>query len=282
MSITRVYHLLLAIGFAVIPVSDAVSAADTAAPQPRPVIATIFSKPIYAEDLDTPPEKLPAGLTDAQRDQWRVSSRNDKLSQLIWAPLVHQFCQRHACEPTDKEMTIFVERMESSKTENRRKWAAERASLSKEMDSPNLSEARKQELAKRLHMLETFLFAGENFTGSLSPEQEAAAERGVANQFIRAWKLNKALYDEYGGSVIFQQAGIEPLGAYRTWLEAHERKGDFQILDPTLRTAFWAYYVSTGHTFIPVDELQKETGKETGLKSPFEKPWWLMEPKKTP
>lgn len=71
-------------------------------------------------------------------------------------------------------------------------------------------------------------------------ERQARAE--VAAAFIRQWKINGALQRKYGGRIIFQQAGPEPLDATRRFLEAAEAVGDFAIVDPRLEEPFWAYY----------------------------------------
>ena len=50
--------------------------------------------------------------------------------------------------------------------------------------------------------------------GKAVEEQMRPMKRQLVQQFVRAWKINKALYKKYGGKVIFQQAGVEPLDAY--------------------------------------------------------------------
>ena len=74
-----------------------------------------------------------------------------------------------------------------------------------------------------------------------SPE-DAAARRDIAAAFIRQWKVNGALYQQYGGRIIFQQGGPEPLDAYRRFLEEAQARGDLEILDKGLEEAFWKYY----------------------------------------
>ena len=258
------------------PVLSAEPSAKTRVP-----VAVVFSKQISADELE-PNAALrnqeAAQLSQEQFNAWLVGFRQERLTGMIFSSLAEQYCRGHNCEPTNEDVAAFVKSGKTSKAANQRKWAAERASLSKEMDSPNLTEARKREIASRLYMLETFLFAGENFTGSISPEQEAAAQRRVADQFIRAWKFNKALYQQYGGRVIFQQAGMEPLDAYRAWLKDHEHNGDFVINDAALHEGFWRYFVSEAHTFVPIESFRKESG----MADPWEKPWWLVEEKKTP
>ncbi len=69
-------------------------------------------------------------------------------------------------------------------------------------------------------------------------EADLVAERLVSNR-----KFHQSLQERYGGAVIWQQAGIEAVGAMRLWLEEHEKQGHFAIDDEDLREAFWEYYL---------------------------------------
>ena len=85
----------------------------------------------------------------------------------------------------------------------------------------------------------------------------------LASRFIVAWKIDRALYNQYGGTVIFQQMNpSEPVGAYRAFLEASEARGDFVIPDESLRTEFWSYF--TQEHSIPVHKQDVD----------FSVPWW--------
>ncbi len=80
---------------------------------------------------------------------------------------------------------------------------------------------------------------------ALSPEEAAQVEqmrRDMGRAMIRQWKLNRALYEQYGGRIIFQQLGPEPLDAYRRYLEERQAAGDFAIHDKSLEGAFWRYF----------------------------------------
>ena len=83
--------------------------------------------------------------------------------------------------------------------------------------------------------------------GSPVPEREE-----IAGSFIRQWKLNKALYEQYGGRIIFQQGGPEPLDAYRRFLEDSRAPGDFTIATAPLETELWRQYCDDSiHSFYP-------------------------------
>jgi hypothetical protein len=72
--------------------------------------------------------------------------------------------------------------------------------------------------------------------------EDQAARLEIAEAFILQWKINRALYQQYGGRIIFQQGGPEPLDAYRTFLEERQAAGDFSIEDGAMAAEFWRYY----------------------------------------
>ena len=68
---------------------------------------------------------------------------------------------------------------------------------------------------------------------------------------IRQWKINKALYTQYGGRIIYQQLGAEPLDAYREFLGQRRAEGAFGIQDPALAEGFWRYFTDESiHDFM--------------------------------
>ncbi|MEE4145183.1 MAG: META domain-containing protein [Halieaceae bacterium] len=106
---------------------------------------------------------------------------------------------------------------------------------------------------------------------TLTPDEAAQIEtmrRDMARSLIRQWKINRQLYGEYGGRVIYQQFGPEPLDAYQRFLRERQRAGSFSIVEQSFEPAFWRYFTDdTLHTFF-------EPGSEA---SAFKKPPWLRE-----
>ncbi|MCO5763627.1 MAG: hypothetical protein EP309_03145 [Gammaproteobacteria bacterium] len=88
----------------------------------------------------------------------------------------------------------------------------------------------------------------------LTAEERAevdAMKRDMARGIIRQWKINKALYAEYGGRIIYQQLGPEPLDAYRQFLRQREADGAFAIRDQAIETSFWRYFTDDSiHDFM--------------------------------
>ena len=86
---------------------------------------------------------------------------------------------------------------------------------------------------------------GLNAADGLSPDELAevsAMRRNMASSIIRQWKLNRALHAQYGGRIIYQQFGPEPLDAYRMYLKEQQAGGALEFLSPELESEFWAYF----------------------------------------
>ena len=104
----------------------------------------------------------------------------------------------------------------------------------------------------------------------LDPEEVAQVtgmRRDWARAIIRQWKVHRALYQRYGGRIIFQQFGPEPLDAYRQYLEERRSAGDFTIHDKAFEDTFWRYFNDdTMHSFyLPGSEEEAQA---------LTTPWW--------
>lgn len=86
----------------------------------------------------------------------------------------------------------------------------------------------------------------------------------MAEQFVLVWKTSRAMYEKFGGTVIFQQANpFEPIGAYRTFLESEEKAGAFRIMDAELARSFWKDYLPPYQFIVPPNEVD------------YSVPWWM-------
>lgn len=94
------------------------------------------------------------------------------------------------------------------------------------------------------------------------------ANKMLAQAAVIQWKVSKALYQQYGGIVIFQQSNpYEPIGAYAKFLEEQEQMKTFQIFEPKLREAFWCYFTCEQSMIVPPNEVN------------YDQPWWLQKKK---
>lgn len=120
------------------------------------------------------------------------------------------------------------------------------------------------------HMRRGMYAEGLTAEDELSPEEAAQAERmrrDMGRSVIRQWKLNRALYRHYGGRIIYQQLGPEPLDAYRRYLEERQAAGDFVIHEHAFKDKFWRYFTEESiHDFY-------EPGSEEEVRAFATPPW---------
>jgi hypothetical protein len=103
----------------------------------------------------------------------------------------------------------------------------------------------------------------EAVSGERKKEDQGGFE-AIGEQMVKGWKLDRALYRNYGGTVIFQQGNpFEPVGAYRKLLEEMEEAKVFEIYDDDNRQKFWHYFVRQHPFQVPPDKIN------------FDKPWWM-------
>ena len=115
------------------------------------------------------------------------------------------------------------------------RYAAEHGLTAEDAEIDSFVENMKRGMAER----------GLTAEDDLTPEDAAELDtmrREMGRAMIRQWKINKSLYEQYGGRIIYQQFGPEPLDAYRAHLEERQAAGDFTVENPERADAFWRYF----------------------------------------
>ena len=94
----------------------------------------------------------------------------------------------------------------------------------------------------------------------------ALQDQQMAVGFIVSWKVNKALYDQYGGRISMQQFGPEPIDGYLGLIADHKKQGTFVFYDPAVEADFMNFFTnqSVAHT---ITESQEEADKM--MSAPF-------------
>ncbi|CAB9495783.1 MULTISPECIES: hypothetical protein [Alteromonas] len=77
--------------------------------------------------------------------------------------------------------------------------------------------------------------------GTYQDEELERYRLAMAEGMAKSWKVSKALYEAYGGDVVFQQDNpLTPVGAYQKLFEQYREQGEFVIYDPVFKAAFWS------------------------------------------
>ncbi len=102
-----------------------------------------------------------------------------------------------------------------------------------------------------------------------------AMESTLAASLVRQCKINKALYDQYGGRIIYRQLGQEPLDAFRQFLEQRQSEGVFAIQDPALADGFWNCFTDQS-----IQDFMEPSSADAMYA--FKTPPWEKEPWRVP
>lgn len=227
-------------------------------PDQNEVVAEIFGKNILRKEIEPSEELRKRDEKLFPNQKWSdlvIQYRNDNLSSLIWEPLKKQFLKEQNIYVTEKDLDEFVDAMMEEHPKIKEMNEKFIKSKEEQLKQEGLTLEQKEDLKQSIKFLKKYL--------AVSDKQRRKVYRDIGKSMVEMWKINQALYKIYGGRVIWQQGGIEPVDAYRQFLEEHEKKGDFKIIDEGLREGFWAYWVTMKHI-----EVSKE-------KIDFTTPWWL-------
>lgn len=230
------------------------------------LIARVLDQKIYLKDINPPQEqmeKYAKDTTPEQAERWLSQYRRSNLSHYFW-PLFEKYAQEKKIIVSETDIEQFNERMRQNMMLQAEKAQKKADSLQKELQADNLDDKKRSELTGRLALYSNIV------TRMAESEGLFKSHNSAAEKMILIWKIYNRLYEQYGGRVIFQQAGPEPLDAYRSFLEDAQRKGDFEFFNKEAEDLFWEYYRNEKmHTFI------SDAAK---AKAMMETPWWLREP----
>jgi hypothetical protein len=229
-------------------------------------VAVLFGKNVYAKDL-----AAPAVAGQAVEPANAERAKGEMLRARVWKAVFDDYARRRNLAPTEAEIAAQIEGLQRMEVRFSAERAQQRAALMAELKSAGLSETRRQAAQQYLDTLnKSAEFDAKRALALRDPAQRKMRQetaRLVAEHWIGQWKLNQALYHEFGGRIIFQQAGWEPIDAYRKLLDQAEANKSFVVHDPAMRAAVYSYFQ---HKFVYADE--------TKARFYFEKPYWERTP----
>lgn len=104
----------------------------------------------------------------------------------------------------------------------------------------------------------------EKFESQVSSESATKPIKEIAAKQVMQFYTEKAMYEEFGGRVIFRQSNPQmPIDAYNTLLSRYRDEGKLDIIDEDLRDAFWDVFAPPFQFEIAPENVD------------FNQPWWL-------
>ena len=198
------------------------------------------------------------------------TSNPDEMAYVIKQVLVKQYIEDNKLQATDAELAGFLQRKQLLMENNRIKLDTRRDEIRQTLTEASLTAQARTQLEKERDALDEMDKAMRQAESRAGTAEGDAAETLVAQSFIEQWKVNRALYRQYGGRVIYQQGGAEPLDAWQQFLRDAQKAGQFKILQQQMEPALWSYYTQDSiHSFYPDGAASKEQAINT--------PWWMLD-----
>ncbi len=233
------------------------------------LIARVLDQNIYLKDINpsgSQIEKYASDKTPEQLEEWKRQHWRSNLSNYFWL-LFEQYAKEKEIEVTEQDIEQFNNSMLRSMMSQAEKAQKKVNSLQKVLEADNLDEQKRSELTGQVELYNGVA------TRMAESEGHFKGRNTPAERMILIWKICNRLYDQYGGRVIFQQAGPEPLDAYRKFFEDEQTKGSIEFFNKEAEELFWEYYRNEKmHTFY---------SDEAEAKAMMEAPWWLRKPEET-
>jgi hypothetical protein len=243
----------------------------SAASDKKPV-AEVLGKAVYRDEL-TPPDSAEQKkkLDNTAYASWLASAQETRLRSMVWSSVLSDYAAKRKIEPTEQEIASQVSSQQKFMKEDRVRRENDRQGLIKELASPGITEARRQQAQKYLDTLNSLHGFDERVEKEYGNPKGAKiwqeAQLKVSAVWVKRWKVNQSLFREFGGRIIFQQAGWEPIDAYRKLLEQYETRKAFVVHDPALHEAVYSYF-----------KLKFTYADEQKARFYFEKPYWERTP----
>ncbi|MEA3277484.1 MAG: hypothetical protein U9Q81_19810 [Pseudomonadota bacterium] len=226
----------------------AVSQAEEIYGQPdAPLVAEVLGTKIHTSDLD-------------------------EMQYVILSKLTDRYATERGIQVKREEIDAYIETIRRFMEKDRKQSEARREQIARKLDAKDLPAEERKRLSAERDRLNELLAAQEEAAGGAAenPEEDKTARDRIASSFIRQFKINRALYEQYGGRIAFQQGGPEPLDAYRKFLKEQEKQGAFKILKKEFEPKFWRYYVTDSiHSFYPPGSKEEAQA--------FQTPQWLSD-----
>lgn len=244
------------------------------------VVAVVFETNICQKDIAVEDSQNAAQSFSAEM---RLGLENDRLAAKIRSIAAQHLLSEESYTPNDDEIDTYIEFHEKSKALQNQHDLEIIETIETLLETYEYTDIHRKRLEDGLATFQKSIkqsieieeddrlffddmrkrFGDDAVAKTRAQLKES--RRDMAAGMISAWKMNKALYEKYGGRIIFQQFGIEPIDAYREQLSDIRKVGGLKIIKPAYKDVFAGFerYLDMGHNYLSDDDGTS-----------FDQPYW--------
>jgi hypothetical protein len=161
-----------------------------------------------------------------------------KLYNLVWRAVTGHFIEQHRLAATAGEVAELAAYDREFERRDRMQRARKLEELNRRLAAGQIEEKQQEQLEEFRAVLARM--ARRDAESDPLPATDPGRQTGQYASWIELWKMNRALYERYGGVVALTQFGPYPHGARAALLEDYERQGLLRFSDPGLRELLFA------------------------------------------
>lgn len=193
---------------------------------------------------------------DVMREQVAAANPREqarRFAELAWQPLSRDYIRIKGLAATPDEIAELAAYETEFEKKDRAQRARKLADLTAQLGSDRLTgkeRARAEEFRDALQRVSRY-----DAEKDALPKPDPATRAATAGFWIEIWKMNQALYRQYGGVVALTKFGHDPHGARAAFFADCEKQGRLQFHDMALREAFFALLAERPRFTVAQNEL---------------------------
>lgn len=202
------------------------------------VVATVLSQGITRDEIAAPEGE---------------HARDLKLHDLVWRRVSRHYIDERGLAATAAEIAEAVEYHREFAARDR----VQRARKLVELDQRLAADSLKPDERGRLEEFRKVLtrLAQHDAEQDRLPPPDPVRQGQLLTPWIEQWKMNKALYEQYGGVVAVTRFGPDPHGARAALMADYERRGLVRFSDAAQRERLFAWLGRRPSMVTPPDQV---------------------------
>jgi len=180
-------------------------------------------------------------------------ARETRLLELIWPRIAGHYVARHGLAATAAELEAVLAYHREFERRDRAQRARKLEELDRRLATDNVGTEERtwlQEFQATLQRL-----ALNDLEQDRMPPQDREQLHALLAQWVEMWKLNRALFERYGGVVALSRLGPSPHGARAALIADYERRGLLEFADAGLREGVYAMLEHPPSMVVPPDRV---------------------------
>ena len=201
------------------------------------VLAVLFNEPVTEAEVSPDPVQLNtlAKALGVSRDMAIAHFQHGKLTELIVDKALARYAESKNITPDPALVARFIEVFGDSLNTQKAKEAKARAEAKEKDDALPMPQSALQKSIQT-----------------------------IAEEQVKRWSIDKSLYNEFGGTVVFRSNMPQyPVGAYYALLQQYAKQGKLVIKEDVFAGLFWKSF-SPPYTAVIAPEAVD-----------FSYPWWF-------